>query len=54
MDVQPKQERFKFSWNVGSLYTVMCIGKKLYCYTSEGEFVAENSSVNNLLVSSRL
>lgn len=29
--------------NMRSLYMTMCIGKKLYHYITEGEFVAENS-----------
>lgn len=25
------------------LYTIMCIGKKLYCYSAEGEFLTEKN-----------
>lgn len=39
--------------NLSSLYMMVCIGKKLYCYITEGEFVTGNTPRCNFLLSSR-
>lgn len=36
------------------LCMIVCLGKKLYCYSAEGEFLTEKKARHDLLLCSRL